>query len=123
MQTVYYDLSEQFFPTGVDFKYYGIARTVMEVGYEMARSAADVRFVVFSPGHGHFFEVTPRLGAESPTGVMDPGIPPETTPLRLRQSYATKNVLRDALFPAVNAVVRHRNRPGVLASFNPASPA
>ena len=34
MSPIYYDLSEQFLSSGVKFKYYGIARTVMEVGYE-----------------------------------------------------------------------------------------
>jgi len=108
MAPIYFDLSEQFLANGHRFKYYGIVRTVMEVGYEMARDA-DVRFVVFSPAHGSFFQVTPRFDDASPTGVMDPGLPPEATPIRLRQTYPTRNVLRDALFPLVRAVVRGIN--------------
>lgn len=108
MGPIYFDLSEQFLANGHRFKYYGIVRTVMEVGYEMARDA-DVRFVVFSPAHGDFFEVTPRLDDASPTGIMDPGLPPEATPIRLRQSYPRPNMLRDGLSFLVRAVIRRIN--------------
>ena len=87
MARLYYDLTELFFASGQKFKYYGIARTVMEVGYELARMEAEVGFVVFSPAHGRFFEVTPRLGSASPTGVLDPGLPAAATPKRMRLSF------------------------------------
>ncbi|MBB4176208.1 glycosyltransferase [Sulfitobacter noctilucicola] len=99
MSVLYYDLSEQFLASGLKFKYYGISRTVMEVGYELARSEADVRFVIFSPGHERFFEVTPRIGADSPTGILDPGLPPEATPIRMRYTFPKPNKLRDLLYP------------------------
>jgi len=102
------DLSEQFLANGHRFKYYGIVRTVMEVGYEMAR-LGGVRFVIYSPAHSQFFEVTPRLDAASPTGVMDPGLPPEATPIRLRRSFPTRNRLRDALLRLVRPLVRWVN--------------
>ena len=110
MATIYYDLSEQFLASGVKFKYYGIARTVMEVGYELAMADADVRFVIFSPAYDRFFEVTPRLGVLSPTGSIDPGIPHSTTPKRLRYSFPKPNRLRDAVYPAVQWGVRTLNR-------------
>jgi len=106
MGTIYYDLSELFLSSRVKLKYYGIARTVMEVGYELARSPADVRFVVFSPAHDRFFEVTPRIGAESPTGVCDPNLPVPARPMRLRYSFPEPHKLRDALYPAFRAVVQ-----------------
>ncbi|MFX4296211.1 glycosyltransferase [Sulfitobacter sp. DFL-23] len=106
MGPIYYDLSEQFLSSGIKFKYYGIARTVMEVGYELSRSSADVRFVVFSPAHDRFFEVEPRIGAASVTGVCDPNLPAEAKPLRLRYSFPEPHRLRDALYPIVSAVVR-----------------
>lgn len=109
MATLYYDLSELFLASGQKFKYYGISRTVMEVGFELARMDADVRFVIFSPAHGRFFEVTPRLGAASPTGVMDPNVPPEATPKRMRLSFPTRNPLRDLLHPGVLWVLRQIN--------------
>lgn len=108
MAALFFDLSEQFLANGHRFKYYGIVRTVIEVGYEMAKDA-EVRFVIFSPAHGAFFEVTPRLGDASPSGVMDSGLPPEATPIRLRQSFPGPNRLRDAVFPLVRAVVRRIN--------------
>lgn len=108
MTAVFYDLSEQFLANGRRFKYYGIVRTVMEVGYELAQTG-NVRFVVYSPAHGAFFEVTPRLDDASPTGVMDPGLPPEATPIRLRQTFPTRNPLRDAIYPLVRAIVRRIN--------------
>lgn len=114
MATVYYDLSEQFLASGVKFKYYGIARTVMEVGYELAALNADVRFVIFSPAHNRFFEVTPRLGAFSPTGVIDSGLPHTARPIRVRHSFPSPNRLRDQLrdflSPALHSGVRVFNR-------------
>ncbi|MEI4263450.1 glycosyltransferase family 4 protein [Roseovarius sp. D0-M9] len=109
MAAVYYDLSEQFLASGVKFKYYGIARTVMEVGYELAVSGADVRFVIFSPAHERFFEVNPRIGSLSPTGILDPGLPRAATPKRMRYSFPTQSRLRDAIYPAVQWTVRKMN--------------
>lgn len=109
MTAIYFDLSEQFFSSGLRFKYYGIARTVMEVGYQLAMADADVRFVVFSPAHERFFEVTPRLDTASPTGVMDPGLPPEATPTRIRHTFPKPNMLRDALYPLVAGMIRRKN--------------
>jgi glycosyltransferase involved in cell wall biosynthesis len=106
MSKIYYDLSELFLSSGVKLKYYGIARTVMEVGYELACSSTDVRFVVFSPAHDRFFEVTPRIGAASITGVCDPNLSHDARPLRLRYSYAEPHKLRDALYPLVLKVVK-----------------
>ncbi|WP_306112490.1 glycosyltransferase family 1 protein [Roseovarius sp. MMSF_3448] len=110
MSVVYYDLSEQFLASGVKFQYYGIARTVMEVGCELAMSDADVKFVVFSPAHERFFEVTPRVGALSPTGILDPGLPRAATPKRMRYSFPTQNRLRDAIYPAAQWAVRKLNQ-------------
>lgn len=111
---IWFDLTEQFLTSGLRAKYYGIVRTVMEVGLElglMARAGeADIRFAVFSPGHGTFFEVTPRLGPESATGVIDAAIPHRARPLRIRESYASRNVLRDGALSALRAVVALRNR-------------
>lgn len=106
MTTIYYDLSELFQSSGSKLKYYGIARTVMEVGYEMATLPADVRFVVFSPAHERFFEVTPRIGAASSTGVCDPNLPAAARPVRLRYSFVEPHKLRDALYPWARKLVQ-----------------
>lgn len=110
MAVLYYDLSEQFLASGLKFKYYGISRTVMEVGYELALSEADVRFVIFSPAHEKFFEVTPRIGADSPTGILDPGLSPEATPIRMRYSFPKPNKIRDLLYPIALWGARMINR-------------
>ncbi len=110
MAAVYYDLSEQFLASSPKFKYYGIARTVMEVGYELAMSDADVRFVIFSPAHERFFEVTPRIGSLSPTGIIDPGLPHTATPKRMRYTFPKPNRLRDMIYPAVQWSVRRLNQ-------------
>lgn len=110
MGVLYYDLSEQFLASGLKFKYYGISRTVMEVGFELARADADVRFVIFSPAHERFFEVTPRIGDDSPTGVLDPGLPPEATPIRMRYTFPKPNKLRDLLYPIALWGARMINR-------------
>ena len=107
---VHFDLTEQFLASGSGLKYYGIVRTVMEVGYEISRLDPSVRFVVFSPGHGRFFEVTPRLGARSPTGIADPDIPPGARPVRIRESYPDRHLLRDAALAPVRFAARLRNR-------------
>jgi glycosyltransferase involved in cell wall biosynthesis len=106
MSKIYYDLSELFLSSGVKFKYYGIARTVMEVGYELACSSHDVRFVVFSPAHDRFFEVTPRIGSASITGICDPNLSHNARPVRFRYSFAEPHKLRDALYPLVRKVVK-----------------
>jgi glycosyltransferase involved in cell wall biosynthesis len=109
MAKLYYDLSEQFLASGSRFKYYGISRTVMEVGYELAKSGADIGFVIFSPAHDRFFEVSPRIGRDSPTGVLDPNVPHEATPIRLRHSFPKPNRLRDKIYPLVHWIVRKAN--------------
>ena len=106
MGVLYYDLSEQFLASGLKFKYYGISRTVMEVGYELALSGADVRFVIFSPAHERFFEVDPRIGADSPTGILDPGLPPAATPMRMRYTFPKPHKLRDLVYPAAQLIAK-----------------
>ena len=110
MGVLYYDLSEQFLASGLKFKYYGISRTVMEVGYELALSDADVRFVIFSPAHERFFEVFPRIGADSPTGILDPGLPPEATPMRMRYTFPKPHKFRDLVYPAAMWIAKQINR-------------
>lgn len=109
MSELYYDLTEQFFASGAKFKYYGIARTVMEVGYELAQLDKNVRFVFFSPGHGQFLEVQPRIGSASPTGLIDPGVMPSARPMRLRQTFPNPNPLRDMLHRPINHFINRKN--------------
>ena len=107
---IHYDLSELFVASGVSLKYYGIARTVMEVGYELALLDPDIRFVVWSPGHRKFFRIRPRVGAASPTGLIDPGIDSAARPMRVRESYPKRRLLRDGLLAVLRPLVATRNR-------------
>nr|WP_295983962.1 glycosyltransferase family 1 protein [uncultured Agrobacterium sp.] len=99
MAEVFFDLSELFLNSKIKFKYYGIARTVMEVAYELSLIDNDIRYVIYSPLHRRFFEVFPRIGERSPTGVLDPNIPDAATPLRLRQNnYGTNSFWKRQLY-------------------------
>lgn len=72
MPDVFFDLSELYLNSGVKFKYYGIARTVMEVAYELTQIDATIRYVIYSPTHRRFFEVFPRTGDASLQGFSIP---------------------------------------------------
>ncbi len=110
MAHIYFDLSELYLSSGVKFRYYGIARTVMEVAYELTKLDPDVGYVVYSPLHGRFFEVTPRMGGNSPTGVLDHGLPPSATPVRLRESLYDNNPAKAAVYWLARKIVDYRNR-------------
>lgn len=110
MADIFYDLSELYLSSGVKFRFYGIARTVMEVAYELTKVDATVRYVVYSPLHGRFFEIEPRVGDQSPTGVLDHGLPSSATPLRLRESLYDNNPAKAAFYWLVRHVVNYRNR-------------
>ena len=107
---IYYDLTELFHVSGSRFKFYGIARTVMEVGYELARAHPHVRFVVHSPAHARFHEVTPQLGGDSPTGVIDPGLPTAARPVKLRSYHADRGALFKRLHSLLAMGARAVNR-------------
>lgn len=57
-RTIFYDLTEALLASSSKrLPYYGIARTVIEVGKHLSRLDSDVRFVVYSFGYRAFFEV------------------------------------------------------------------
>jgi glycosyltransferase involved in cell wall biosynthesis len=109
MTEIYFDLSELFLNSWVRFKYYGISRTVMEVAYEMVGLDKNIRFVIYSPLHRRFFEVFPRVGADSPTGVLDHNLPLSATPVRLRQNTDQKHFLVKAFYKIAGLIVDFRN--------------
>lgn len=88
MPHIYYDLTELFYAMSSKVKYYGIARTVLEVGFEISKLSPKVRFVIFSPSHDAFFEVQPMLGDLAQNGVMELPLPASSRPGRLRRSRA-----------------------------------
>jgi glycosyltransferase involved in cell wall biosynthesis len=110
MTEVFFDLSELFLNSGVKFKYYGISRTVMEVAYELTKLDRRVRYVIYSPYHARFFEVFPRVGDASPTGVLDHNLPASATPLRLRQSISNNNPVKASFYWVIRRIVDFKNR-------------
>jgi glycosyltransferase involved in cell wall biosynthesis len=109
MTEIYFDLSELFLNSGVRFRYYGISRTVMEVAYELVALDKNVRFVIYSPLHRRFFEVFPRVGDESPTGVLDHNLPLSATPVRLRQNTDQKSPFVKFFYQIASLIVDFRN--------------
>lgn len=110
---LHYDLTELLHASGAKLRYYGIARTVMEVAREFLAGAAGnrpVRFVVHSPGHGRFFEVRPRILANGGEGTFDAGLGALARPIRLRESHSTSNAARDAVLGAVRPLMALVNR-------------
>ena len=62
---VFFDMTEVLLSASAKrIQYYGIARTVHEIGCNLAKIDRSVRFVVFSFGHGLFFEVFPVHAAD-----------------------------------------------------------
>ena len=82
MQPIYYDLSELYFRSGTKIKYYGIARVVAEIAYEVSLQAPSVQFVVFDMGRRQFFLVKPLFGISSANGLVDLGLPPRGIPIK-----------------------------------------
>lgn len=81
---VYYDLSELYLLSRGRLKFYGIARVVAEIGYELHLLDKGVIFVVYDETARAFFEVTPHFGKASYNGVVDLGFPEGAVPYRLR---------------------------------------
>lgn len=110
MTEIYFDLSELFLNSGVRFRYYGISRTVMEVAYELVALDKNIRFVIYSPLHRRFFEVFPRVGDASPTGVLDHNLPLSATPVRLRQNTDQKPGFVKFFYKIASLIVDFRNQ-------------
>tara|TARA_Y100000815_G_scaffold114849_2_gene103764 strand:+ start:8613 stop:9974 length:1362 start_codon:yes stop_codon:yes gene_type:complete len=113
---IFFDVSELFYSSKL--KYYGIAKVVSETAYEISLVRPDVRFVIFSPAHRRFFEVSPLIGEESENKVFDPNIPEKAVPIWMRHTYHESHLARDAgiLFakPVIKAInlSRWRNAAG-----------
>ena len=109
MTKIAYDVTEIFTQSFGRDVYYGIARVVAEIAYELFKSDQDVKFVLYSQGHRKFFEITPEYDEKSYAGI-DLNIPTTAKPLKFRDIYPRGNLLRDLLAPAVGALVRAKNR-------------
>lgn len=110
MTKIYYDLSELYLLPRGRLKYYGIARVVAEIGYELHLLDRDVVFVIYDETTRSFFEASPRFGKASPNGVVDLGFPPHAVPYRLRGPKAGRSLPNRVFATALTACLGVVNR-------------
>lgn len=92
MSPIYYDLSELYLRSRGKIKYYGIARVVAEIAYEISLLDPCVQFVVFDSGRKQFYSAKPAFGQASANGLVDLGIPDRGVPLRMADLAAVKQL-------------------------------
>ncbi len=107
---LFYDLSELFINASARVKIYGVVRVIAEIGLELQRSHADIRFVVFSPGHQAFFEVHPRFDRLHDDDAVDLGLSPAARPRPLRSVFHRWRWLRRLSYWLAAPLVHARNR-------------
>lgn len=104
---LYFDLTEALLSTsGRRTQYYGIARTVHEIGREAALLKSDIRFVVFSFGMQQFYEVTWRKRED---GSVEFDLPKDVGQKWVR-SYFGKNPILPLIFRLLNLTTPKENR-------------
>ncbi len=107
---LFYDLSELLINAGARVRIYGVIRVIAEIGLELQRSGAAVRFVVFSPGHAAFFEVQPHFDRLHDNDTVDLGLPSAATPKFLRSVFHRRRWLRRLGYLLAAPLVHARNR-------------
>jgi len=104
---LYFDLTEALLSTsGKRAQYYGIARTVHEIGREAALLSEDIRFVVFSFGMREFYEVTWQKRED---GSAEFDLPKDIGQKWVR-SYFGKNPILPPVFRLFNLMTPKKNR-------------
>ncbi|QEE43689.1 glycosyltransferase family 4 protein (plasmid) [Rhizobium sp. WL3] len=104
---IYFDLTEALLSTsGKRTQYYGIARTVHEIGREIALLKSDIRFVVFSFGTQRFYEVNRQRIVN---GSAEFDLPKDVGQKWVR-SYFGKNRVLPLLFKILKSNTTKRNK-------------
>lgn len=104
---VYFDLTEALLATsGKRAQYYGIARTVHEIGREAALINDDIRFVVFSFGTREFYEVNWHM---LDNGSVAFDLPKDVGQKWVRSHFGANPIL-PLLFKVLNAGTPKKNR-------------
>lgn len=104
---LHFDLTEALLSTlGKRAQYYGIARTVHEIGREAALLKHDIRFVVFSFGMQEFYEVTWQKRED---GSAEFDLPKDVGQKWVR-SYFGKNPILPLIFRLLNRATPQKNR-------------
>ena len=110
MSPIYYDLSELYLRSRGKIKYYGIARVVAEIAYEISLLDPCVQFVVFDSGRKQFYSAKPAFGQASANGLVDLGIPDRGVPLRMAEFGGGQTALRRTVRHAVGSAFNLINR-------------
>lgn len=107
MSDVVFDLTEVFSASTGKLRFYGIMRVVEEVGIELVRQKAPMRYAVFSYAHQGFLEIEPTLDVE---GNVDLNVPLGIREFRIRPTYRRKSTLSKVLTILANPVLQRMNR-------------
>lgn len=94
MPDIFYDLTELYLGSLGKLKYYGIARVVAELAYDIKLQEPRVRFVVYDETRRGLFEVRPKLGKSSANGLISLDIPQRGVPFRLRTTHENASALK-----------------------------
>lgn len=106
---IFYDLTELYTSAREKLRFYGVARVVAEVAFDLHGINEDIRFVVYDENYNRFFEVRPRFGSSADNGLVTLGIPYHSVPHRLR-SRSHPGVCNQILTALVNSLLRPINR-------------
>lgn len=90
-------------------RYYGILQVVREVACALEQLQAGMRFVVYSPTHGRFFEIDPECDRKAPNRLFGPGMPDIASPIWLRQKPAGAGKLGTVTLSALRPLVTLMN--------------
>ena len=90
MSDIVFDLTEVFSASTGKLRFYGIMRVVQEIGIELVRQNAPVRYGIYSYAHQGFLEVHPILHSD---GSVDLNVPLGIREMRIRPIYARRSQL------------------------------
>ncbi len=106
MSDTVFDLTEVFSASTGKLRFYGIMRVVHEVGIELVRQNAPMRYAIFSYAHKGFLEVHPTLKDD---GSVDLDVPLGIRELRMRPPYRRKSFLSKGVTAVANPILGRAN--------------
>lgn len=107
---LYFDITELYVLAHSKLKYYGIARVVAELAYEVHLLRPDTKFVVYDETRGIFLLARPRFGRASPNGLVDPNVPASAMPRLLKGRKAGRNLVGSTYAKVFDIFRRAANR-------------
>jgi glycosyltransferase involved in cell wall biosynthesis len=106
---IYYDLSELYLLSFGQLKFYGIARVVAEIAYDVHRLAPDTVFVVYDESRRTFLRIRPTFGAAGDNGLISTGLPANFIPKPLRPHKSTRKLAGRLMASVRNSITRTAN--------------